>query len=718
MKRTIVITFALFSALIVYAGRVQHPCLLLTKDGVASIKEARGQVPIFDNSLKQLLDNADLTLERTICLPVPEHGGGGYSHETHKLNYFDMANLGIAWQICGRKEYANKVKEMLMAYADMYPQLGYHPLGLSNTPGRIFWQTLNESVWLLHVSQAYDCIYDTLSSSERIHLEKNLFRPYADFIMNGTEDNRANHHRFNSLNNHATWANSAVGMIAIVMGDEKLLNKALYGSDGSGDVGFIKQLDVLFSPDGYFTEGAYYQRYAIWPFMMFAQCLHHNRPELGIFEYRDGILLKAVDALLQMAYDGEFMHFNDAIEKGYGAQELIYAVDIAYLANPSNKQLLWVANRFQHEVVVSDAGFAVAKAIAAGEEEQLQLRSCHLRDGANGNEGAFTIFRSPRADQNSAVTFKATSHGMSHGHFDRLNFCYYDAGNEVVTDYGSARFLNIVAKYNGHYTHENESYAKQTIAHNTIVADGRSHFDGSMALASKSHPIITACSLGGSVQMVGAVENKAYEDISMERYLFYADVPFLEYPIILDLLRATSDKPHQYDLPLHYNGHMIELSVPYRKFVDNMKAMGTSSGYQHLWLEAEADAAQGTTSYTWLTVYRMYSVSTTTSAQDKIFLARTGAGDPNFNLRSEPVYIIRSNSEPGSHLFASCLETHGKYDLKVEQSANLDRSCEGIEVLKNEPELIEVRYLFKGEKTILLTLKIDEQNPQYYLRYE
>ncbi|HQB07858.1 MAG TPA: hypothetical protein PK712_08355, partial [Rectinema sp.] len=151
---------------------MQHPCLLLTKDGVASIKEARGQVPIFDNSLKQLLDNADLALERTICLPVPEHGGGGYSHETHKLNYFDMANLGIAWQICGRKEYANKVKEMLMAYADMYPQLGYHPLGLSNTPGRIFWQTLNESVWLLHVSQAYDCIYDTLSSSERIHLEK------------------------------------------------------------------------------------------------------------------------------------------------------------------------------------------------------------------------------------------------------------------------------------------------------------------------------------------------------------------------------------------------------------------------------------------------------------------------------------------------------------------------------------------------------------------
>ena len=47
-------------------------------------------------------------------------------------------------------------------------------------------------------------------------------------------------------------------------GRRKLLNKALYGSDGSGDVGFIKQLMSSF-PDGYFTEGAYYQRYAIWP---------------------------------------------------------------------------------------------------------------------------------------------------------------------------------------------------------------------------------------------------------------------------------------------------------------------------------------------------------------------------------------------------------------------------------------------------------------------
>ena len=64
------------------------------------------------------------------------------------------------------------------------------------------------------------------------------------------------------------------------------------------------------------------------------------RPDLGVFEYRDGILLKAVDTLLQMAYDGEFMHFNDAIEKGSRAQELVSAVDSCFLQIHQTNELV------------------------------------------------------------------------------------------------------------------------------------------------------------------------------------------------------------------------------------------------------------------------------------------------------------------------------------------------------------------------------------------
>lgn len=696
-KLTILLALALCACS--QAPRSAHPSLLLTQKGVKEIRAHKGKLPLFDVSMDKLLKEADEAVERDICLPTPKDGGGGYSHEMHKLNYYDMYNMGIAWQLTGDRKYAQKVKDILLAYVDFYPSLDFHPLGLSGNPGRIFWQTLNESVFLVHTSVAYDCVYDFLTEEERSVIEKEFFYPYTDFIMTGLPHNRANTQMFNNLNNWATWACAGVGMIGIAMGDDTLVQKALYGSDLKGEGGFLRQMDVLFSPDGYFTEGAYYLRYAIWPFVTFAQCLEVYKPELKIFEYRDGILLKAVDALLQMAYEGEFMHFNDALEKGYSAQELISAVDIAYSANPADKSLLSVADGYQHKVLVSDAGFAVAKDLAAGEAEPLDLHSMWLRDGGDGSEGAFCIMRP--AEGNSAVTFKATSHGLSHGHFDKLTYAYYDAGNEIVTDYGAARFLNIEAKYNGHYTHENDSWAKSSIAHNTLVVDQQNMFGGKWRVSQKYHPEILWHSFEDGLQSVAAREENAYLGVAFTRYLVYADVPFLEYPLIMDVLKAESPSKHQYDYPVHYNGHMISLSVPYERALTQMSTFGKANGYQHIWTEAKAHGGEDITSYTWLTGYRMYTVSTATTPETEIYICRGGASDPDFNLRSEPMYIVRENNAC-DHVFASCLETHGKYDLQVEQSANLVHSCKGVTVVSDDEDGITVRYDFIGSHSVTL----------------
>ncbi len=708
MRNLAILFFSLVLCACTQAGQTAHPSLLLTSEGVKQIRAHKGKLPVFDASLDKLMQDADAAVVREICLPAPKDGGGGYSHEMHKLNYYDMYNMGIAWQLSGDEKYAQKVRDILLAYVDFYPSLDFHPLGLSGNPGRIFWQTLNESVFLVHTAVAYDCVYDFLSAEDRALIEKEFFYPYTDFIMTGLPHNRANTQMFNNLNNWATWACAGVGMIGIAMGDDSLVQKALYGSDLKGEGGFLKQMDVLFSPDGYFTEGAYYLRYAIWPFVTFAQCLDVYKPDLNIFQYRDGILLKAVDALLQMAYEGEFMHFNDALEKGYSAQELISAVDIAYNANPADKSLLSVVQDYQHKVLVSDAGFAVAKGIAAGEAEPLKLHSMWLRDGGDGSEGAFCIMRPASDKLNSAVTFKATSHGLSHGHFDKLTFAYYDAGNEIVTDYGAARFLNIEAKYNGHYTHENESWAKSSIAHNTLVVDGKNMFGGKWRESQKYHPTVLWHSFEEGLQCVAAREENAYDGVSFTRYLVYASVPFLEYPLIMDILKAESAGKHQYDYPIHYNGHMISLSVPYERALTSMSTLGNSNGYQHIWTEAKAHGSEGSTSYTWLTGYRMYTVSTATTAATELFLCRGGASDPDFNLRNEPMYIIREKNA-GNHVFASCLETHGKYDLQVEQSANLVHSCKGVTVLSDDENGITVQYDFIGSHSVTLTVSPSEK---------
>ena len=713
MKRILFTLCALGFAVVAAA---EHPSLLLTPQGVAEMRAAAGTIEAFDAAIARTLAGADAALASDIVVPEPRDGGGGPSHERHKLNYYEMVDCGIAWQLTGDARYARRVVDMLTAYAALYPTLGFHPVTLSKTPGRIFWQTLNESVWLVHTAIAYDCVYDVLTDAERSNIESNLFHPMADFLMNGLESNRGNNKVFNKMHNHATWATAAVGMIGMVMDDPALVRKALYGSDETGKKGgFIRQLDKLFSPDGYFTEGAYYQRYAIWPFMVFAQCIHNNLPEIGIFEYRDGILGKAVGTLLQLAYDGRFMRFNDALEKGYDAQELVYAVNICYNAQPSNKQLLDVAARYQDWVLPTDAGFVVARDIARGEAQPLRFRSAFFVDGDEAaEEGAagVAVIRSTDPALNSALTLKATSHGLSHGHYDKLTIAYYDNGHEILPDYGAARWINIEAKYKGHYTPENSGFAMQTIAHNTLVVDEQSHFGGDYDTSMQHHSERRFFDTSRpGVQVVSARENNACSGVRMARTVAYVTTPFLQYPLILDLLRAESETAHRYDYPVWYNGQPVSMSFPYERAMTSMTTLGKENGYQYLWLTAEgANPDTPSSGFTWITGDRFYSLTMATTPESRIAFVETGASDPNYNLRTEKGCILRER-ERKNHTFFSSLETHGTYDLQVEQSDNLTSSCTGVELLADTEAATVARASYQGGHSVTLCVANDSTDP-------
>ena len=233
----------------------------------------------------------DAEIERGIDTPVPKDYSGGYTHERHKRNFVIMQKAGALYQILDDEKYADYVRDMLFQYEAMYKDLPLHPKERSYARGKLFWQCLNDANWLVFVSQAYDAVYDFLSEEERGTLEKNLFRPFADHISVDSPQ------FFNRVHNHSTWGNAAVGMIGLVMGDDELVDRALYGIEDDGlvvgskdnDGGFIKvegqkagflaNIEGPFSPDGYYTEGPYYQRYAMYPFLVFAQGLHNVKPE-------------------------------------------------------------------------------------------------------------------------------------------------------------------------------------------------------------------------------------------------------------------------------------------------------------------------------------------------------------------------------------------------------------------------------------------------------
>ncbi|MBP9992445.1 MAG: hypothetical protein KBS73_03295 [Bacteroidales bacterium] len=121
MIRRLALLSMVFFSFCAYAG--EHPVLFFTEKSVKEISASRGSVPMFDKSVETLVRQADEALSRPLCIPVPADGGGGYSHEMHKQNYYDMYYLGIAWQITGRREYAAKVRDILNAYAQIYPSL-------------------------------------------------------------------------------------------------------------------------------------------------------------------------------------------------------------------------------------------------------------------------------------------------------------------------------------------------------------------------------------------------------------------------------------------------------------------------------------------------------------------------------------------------------------------------------------------------------------------
>lgn len=715
IKKYITGTVIALSAFLTAEGASQHPCLLFNAEELGEMKAGMKEAPLFEQSISKTIAKAEASLGTPVEVPVPCDGGGGPVHERHKSNYYELMDCGVAYQFTGDERYAKRAAEMLDAYAELYPTLSYHQLGLSPVPGRLFWQTLNESVWLVHVSVAYDCVRDYLTKEQRERVETKLLVPMAEFIMTGTEDNRANLKTFNKMHNHGTWATAAVGMAGIAMDHDELVDKALYGTDKTGkNGGFLQQMDWLFSPDGYFTEGAYYQRYALWPFVIFAQCLNHNRPELAVFERRDGILSKAFDALFQLSYEGEFMHINDAMEKGLSAQEIVYAANILYGVEPDNKSLPYIARLYHGESIPCIGGYRLARAIANGAGAEPTFKSMVLRDGRDGTEGGFGIIRDNTNGLNSALTMKATSHGLSHGHYDKLTMALYDNGSEILTDYGASRFINLEAKNSGHYTRENDSFCKQSVAHNTLVADETSHFGGVYKTSSKYHAefVDHVAEPSGRFQAMTAADKNAYADkgISMERSLVHAKLPGTNYPVTLDLMKVKADGEHQYDMPYWYRGHMVSTNTVQNRSLTSLSTLGTAHGYQHIWVDADCQPKENAPmQFTFFNGDRMYSITTAATAPLTGKLMHLGANDPNFNLREEKGWLVRV-PKASDCLIATVIEPHGEYDVIRETAAGTKSAITDVRIVADNADHTAVSVAY-GEGLEALFLVARDADP-------
>jgi len=708
----------------------QHPNLILTQESVKNIKTQLGTVPIFDQTLATIKSEVDAQIVKGIDVPIPKDMAGGYTHTQHKLNYATMHKAGTLFLLLGDEKYAIYIRDMLLEYAKIFPKLPLHPQIRSYARGKIFWQCLNDSNWLVYTSQAYDCIYSWLPKEQTDYLNKTLFKPYANFLSIETPQ------YFNRVHNHSTWGNVAVGMIGLVMDDEELINRALYGlkkedvdlsakdNDGGfifdkdGKAGFLANVDSPISPDGFYTEGPYYQRYAMYPFLIFAEALQNKKPDLKIFEYKNGVLIKAVDALLNLTdADGEFFPLNDG-QKGmsYYTSSLVSAVDIAYYYGNQDPRLLSVAKK-QGTVQLDATGLKVATALKEGKEKPFVKESMELSDGSKGDEGGIGILRYNNQDETMALVYKYSAQGLSHGHYDKLSFSLYENGDEVLQDYGLSRFVNVEQKNGGGYLKENKTFAKQTIAHNTVVQDEISHFNYDFATGSKNHSekyLFDAADT--DFQIVSAKETNAYPGTELHRTLIMIKEDNLKNPFMIDLVKIQSNKQHQYDLPFYYFGQIISTSFNYNTS-KTLSTLGTKYGYNHIWKEGSGNANSESIQFTWLDNRRFYSITSATNKNDEIILARIGANDPEFNLRKDPSIIIRKKGVKNT-IYVSIIESHGTYDPIKEVANNAYSNFSKVDVLNDDKNYTAIKIHFKDgkEKTVILSNIDSDKNKEHSIK--
>lgn len=673
--------------------KAQHPLTFFTTAEVVAIKKDLTRYPLLAQSYQAIKKQVDEYLGKEVDVPFPKDPAGGYTHDRHKANYMLLFNSGVLYNLTGDIRYAKLVKDMLLKYAVLNPTLKNHPQATSSSPGRIFWQALNDANWLVYAGMAYDLVGASLSASEKKIIEEGAFKPEVAFFTNDLKN------WFNLVHNHGVWACAGVGIVGIATGNQEYVDMALYGTEKDGKGGFIAQMDQLFAPDGYYTEGPYYVRYAILPYYLFANALHHARPELNVFRHRGRILQKALLAGLQQTnIDGTFFPLNDALkEKDYTSNELVTAVDIAWSVYGNDPGLLTVANK-QGQVLLHKGGAGIAAAIAGDKKPPVYYpyRAVEYTDGARGDEGGVSLLRNGSGAHLTTLIYKYTSHGLSHGHFDKLNLNLFDKGNEILTDYGSVRFIGVEQKYGGRYLPENTAYASQTIAHNTIVVNETSHFNGDGKTAEKFHSDKLFSSLANpAVQVVAARETNAYKNTVLQRTVYLLQLPGGK-KMIADLFNVAAPEESRFDLPFHYNGQLIHTTAAYQAFTGRQETLGQKNGYQFLWKEAEATVKDTLFQLTFLNDRSYYSISSLVQGEAGVCFTRTGAGDRNFNLRHEPGIVIRKQGRQAA--FISVTEIHGNFDPVMEFSTGAYPSVQQIRLLQNDTAYTVAEIITGGKK--------------------
>jgi hypothetical protein len=442
-------------------------------------------------------------------------------------------NLGLAFQLTGKQEYAEKARRIFTAYADIYLKLPIHDnqnRPNTKTGARVMSQTLSEAKWLTPLVFGYDLVRDAMPAAERERFESQVLRPAAEVIE-----------RYDAgKSNWQSWHNAALLSVGLVTGDQALVQKAVNGASG-----FDFQLRESITPDGPWFEGSWgYHFFALDPLLLTVEMTRHNRISVA----HEAALKRMFDAPIFCVFpDGTLPNFNDSGLTRLTGEARWYEIGYQLFHDP--RYLVVMRGR---ERELEALLWGAPSLPAAG--TPVELSSELLPDA-----GVATL-RVKGSDHTVAVKFGP--HGGGHGHYDKLTFISYANGAHLAADPGTQAY--------GAKSHN--TWDKMTVAHNTVAVDERTQ--------AQSTGKLLEWNPGAEASEVRLSAGPAYPKVEIERTLV------LTANYLLDIVTAhsTDGVSHKFDW-FYHNFGTLTTAIPLLPF-DGL--LPHENGYQHL-TQTESD---------------------------------------------------------------------------------------------------------------------------------
>lgn len=420
-------------------------------------------------------------------------------NKVHEANLQYLEGSMYLYLCTGQHVYAEYIRDMLLNYASVYPTYMEHNTNRVATAlnsGKMFGQSLDESVWASDAAKAYWVAKEIMTPVEIKKIETGYLQPCADMLL-----------KRKGGGNWQVWHNSGLIALGVALQNDKIIDEAL--NDPKCGYHYLIENNVY--NDGWWCEGSpIYHFYPLRAMLLSADALRCRNINLFDKKLYNMLASPALGTYADMSFPA---HNDGWYGESLIAQAKLYEMAYLRFRDPLFKDILSRCYSKTDRI----SGEALLNPVELKKTSGLEQRkSLYFKDLGVG------ILR----NKDKTIVLKYGPHGGGHGHPDKLSITINDGKNELIADLGTSAYG--VPDFTQWY--------RKTVSHSTVSVDAKDQTPSAGNLISFS-----ATKNGGSIE---SSADHAYEGVNMKRKLI------LNNNKLIDEYICNSQNSHLYDYVL------------------------------------------------------------------------------------------------------------------------------------------------------------------------